>query len=151
VYKTFWQHSLFFLPRHGSEIFLFGNKQILHSKFTDKTYSCKYLKISQIGTMLRSFFWFASQGILNQDPTLWPDGARPSSTCIMPFFMGRCPCSCTAYPPTKFITHSDNTFCRLYDFLSPNPLKVKNVVGDFLAKENWKNVRTGKKNVNKLV
>ncbi len=101
--------------------------------------------------MLKSFFWFAGQGILNQDPTVWPDGARPSSTCIMPFFMEKYPHSYTAYPPPKFVTQSDNTFGRLNDFLLPNPLKVKNVVGDFLAKENWKNVRTGKKNVNKLV
>ncbi len=41
----------------------------------------------------------------------------------------------------KFITQSDNTFGRLYDFLSSNPLKVKNVVGDFLAKENWKKIK----------
>jgi hypothetical protein len=40
---------------------------------------------------------FASQGVLNKDPTLQQDGARPTNTCIPPYLPGNAP----AYSPLK--------------------------------------------------
>jgi hypothetical protein len=34
---------------------------------------------------------FAGKGVLNKDPTIWLDGARPVNTCIPPFFPGNVP------------------------------------------------------------
>jgi hypothetical protein len=49
---------------------------------------------------------------------------------------------CAAYPPPKYIAQCDNAFGGLPNFLLPNPLKVKNVVGDYLAIEIWEKVKT---------
>ena len=45
----------------------------------------------------------------------------------------------------KLIALSDNTFGALPNFLSPNHLEVKIVVGESLAMENWEKVNTMKK------
>jgi hypothetical protein len=40
---------------------------------------------------------FAGQGVLNKDPTLQLDRARPTNTCIPPYLAGNAP----AYSPPK--------------------------------------------------
>jgi len=50
----------------------------------------KYLKMSKMSNFsyVQIIFsaHFADQGILNKDPTVWPDGARHANTCILPSF-----------------------------------------------------------------
>jgi hypothetical protein len=90
---------------------------------------CK--KISEIGARLRSFF--AGRGVLNKDPTICLDGARPANTSILYSFL--VPAQLNIVPPPKLTTLLVG---RLSFFLLPNLLKVKNVVGHYLAMENWR-------------
>ena len=44
---------------------------------------------------------FASQGVLNQDPTVWLDGARPANTFIPPSVLGNMPTQLSSVPTPK--------------------------------------------------
>jgi hypothetical protein len=50
---------------------------------------------------------FASQGVLNKDPTIWLDGVRPAHTCIPPFFHRNAPVQLHDIPIHK------NTFASI--------------------------------------
>ncbi len=67
-----------------------------------------------------------------------------SQTCILSSFLGMHPCSCMAYLAPKFINQCNYTFGGLVDFLSANPLNVKNVNAEYSAIENWEKDKTGK-------
>ncbi len=41
----------------------------------------------------------------------------------------------------------DNSNGGSPNFSSPNPLEVENAAGDYLAMENWENVKSGKKDI----
>ncbi len=47
------------------------------------------------------------------------------------------PRSHAAYPPPKFFRQSDNTFIGLGNYLSANPLNVKNVAAEYSVMEIW--------------
>jgi hypothetical protein len=49
---------------------------------TKKMYVCKFKKIIIFVAS------FAGQAVINKDPSVWQDGARPASTCIPPSFLG---------------------------------------------------------------
>jgi hypothetical protein len=49
---------------------------------------------------------FASQGVLNKDPTVWLDAARLANTCIPPFFLENVSAQPHSILPPK------NTFAR---------------------------------------
>jgi hypothetical protein len=52
-----------------------------------------------LGSILQGLL--SSQGVLNKDPTIWLDRARPANTYVPPFFLGTCRFSLVAYPPPK--------------------------------------------------
>jgi hypothetical protein len=115
---------------------------MVHSSI--KNTFCKYIKISKIVALLRSFFrqalptrgfsiWILLFGYTESDlPTPVSHPPPPQEHTHI------------AYPPPKFITQSDNTFGGLGNFLSTNPMDVKNNVAEYSAMENQKNVKTGK-------
>ncbi len=43
------------------------------------------------------------QGVLNKDPTIWLDGARPANTCIPPSFPGNVPVQPSGAPTKKYV------------------------------------------------
>jgi len=50
---------------------------------------------------------FAVQGVINEDPSVWPDGARPANTCIPPSLPGNAP----AWP--RIIPNPQSTFATI--------------------------------------
>jgi hypothetical protein len=46
---------------------------------------------------------FANEGVINKDPNVQLDGARPANTCIPPSFLGKPYRSCSVYPPQKYV------------------------------------------------
>jgi hypothetical protein len=51
--------------------------------------------------------------VLNMDPTLWVDGARPANTCIPPSFLGEHACAAAwRTHPQKYIKNSTEN-CRI--------------------------------------
>jgi hypothetical protein len=139
------QCGLYFLAI--SDLFFFvWNQQNVHGRFTNKKYVCKYIKTSKIGAMLRFlFFSFASQGVINEDPTAWLVGARSANTCILPSFSGNAPAQPSGIPNSKIYhpnltTHS----LELGNYLLANSLNVKNVTAEYSVMEIWEKVLTGK-------
>jgi hypothetical protein len=74
----------------------------------------------------------------------WPIGHRPANTCILPSFLRNALEAAQQYPTQKRIAKSDNTFGGLDNFLSANPLDVKNVIAEYSVMENWEKVQSGK-------
>jgi hypothetical protein len=55
---------------------------------------------------------FASQAVLNKEPTVWLDGARSANTCIPTYFPGgTCLCSHATYPQTKVCLRVSENEC----------------------------------------
>jgi hypothetical protein len=52
--------------------------------------------------MILQFFWLA-KGVLNKDPTICLDGARPSNTCIPPLFPQNMPTQLHGEPTQKYV------------------------------------------------
>jgi hypothetical protein len=54
-----------------------------------------FIEVNSLNSLFVDFFLagIASQGVTDNDPTVWLDGARPANTCIPPSFLETC---CTA-------------------------------------------------------
>ncbi len=50
-----------------------------------QTKKCMFASFYKIIILVASF---AGQSVINKDPSIWQDGARPASTCIPPSFLG---------------------------------------------------------------
>jgi hypothetical protein len=100
----------------GNEVLGYGHSPIPHTKLFDINSQIaelaniifvveKYiLLIYDLATFLAGL---ASKGVLNKDPTVWLDGARPANTCITPSFLGNAPAQLCSVPTPK------NTFASI--------------------------------------
>ncbi len=67
-----------------------------------------WLKMIQFSKYIIFLLGFVSQGVLNEDPKVWLDGAGPANTCIPPSFLGNVPVL-----PHAVLTHPQSMYANI--------------------------------------
>ncbi len=118
------------------------------SKFRhQQKYLCKYIKISKIGAMLRSFFQPAlPSGSSHKDPIVYLDWARPAYTCILPSFPWNAPVKLHGIPTPKIYRPIWQHLRWIAKFFVAKLLEVKFFVDNYLAME-WREKKSREQNV----